>query len=643
MVVAIRAQLAMSEAVSKWLFAALLWLSAGVPCLADPPVGDWIFVPEYHLPGQGKNLPGPRIPHPQGQHPLVELEPTAVLFQGQRPTQRLINLLPPASIPREGFTYEMWMCHHVNRPVAAIISVRGREPGSAIPLTLGFHNWESFFVMSGAEGAEVQLKSRMKEWGGFKQRWVHLVVTYDGHHARMYVNGSEQAAGHMHHDEINWPADAELEMAAYMQAEPAMQWANLVHAARIHTSVLTQEQIVERFEGLKQLVEEGQLYPDLFHFTAGPNLNMATERSINVTWETDRPATAVIEWGETAELGNKLNLDTPSRLQQATIDGLQPGSNYFYRITATAEERVIDSGLLTFKTAVQPGQPFRFAVIGDTESRPHINDQLAKRIWAERPNFVINLGDLTDAGEQPHRYEWTHEYFVGMTQLISRVPMFAVPGNGESDLHWYKHYHAYPEPEGYYTFRFGDAAFFMLDSNRRDVEFAPGGVQYEWLDKQLGASDAKWKFVCHHHATYTGEEDDYGDSWKGPAHFGDPFVRQIVPLYEKHRVDIAMFGHLHLYERSHPIRDGKVDVDSGTVHLLAGGGGGNLEDFAPTPAFFSAKTYPDHHYVTMEIIGDVLTMRMHGLDGNIRDSFAIEKGVRPDSLKVTREPIVQPK
>jgi 3',5'-cyclic AMP phosphodiesterase CpdA len=364
---------------------------------------------------------------------------------------------------------------------------------------------------------------------------------------------------------------------------------------------------------------------------------LVTETTMNLTWETDRPATGILQWGPTAELGSEARFDTASRLHEATIEELQPGSNYFYKITAFHGDQTIDSGMLTFKTAVKQGQPFRFAVLGDTESRPHINDRIAKRIWAERPNFVVNLGDLTDAGERPHRYEWTHEYFVGMTQLTSRVPMFAVPGNGESDLYWYKHYHHYPAPEGYYAFRFGDAAFLMLDSNQRRSEFAPGGVQYEWLDKQLASCDAKWKFVCHHHATYTGEEDDYGDTWKGESQFGDPFVRKIVPLYEKHGVDIAMFGHLHLYERSHPIRDGKVDVDDGTVHLLIGGGGGNLEDFAPTPAFFSAKTYPDHHYVTMEVIGDTLTVRMHGMDGNIRDTYTIEKGVKENALRVSNE------
>jgi len=165
----------------------------------------------------------------------------------------------------------------------------------------------------------------------------------------------------------------------------------------------------------------------------------------------------------------------------------------------------------------------------------------------------------------------------------------------------------------------------MLDSNRRKEEFAPGGRQYKWLEKQLAASKAKWKFVCHHHATYTGEEDDYGNTWEGPSSFGDQMVRQIVPLYEKYGVDIAMFGHLHLYERSLPIKGGKVNHPHGTIHLLAGGGGGHLEDFAPTPAFFSANSHRGHHYVTFQVSGNRLEMRTRDSKGRLRDFLILEK------------------
>lgn len=600
------------------------------------PISDWTFVPEYVLLGGAENYPGPRVPHPEGEQPLVAIETASLLFHGERPTQRLTNLLPATSLPRERFSVEAWILHHVNQPIGALIAAKGKLAGESVPWSLGFHNWTSSFTMEGVDGSMVQLQSRMGKWSGYKERWVHLVAVYDGHDVKLYVNGDVVATGHMHHDQLAWPDNLEFEMAAYMKHEPFMQWANLVNRVRIYDEALTEERIAKNFVELQKPIEEGRLFPTLFHYTAGPHLNYATENSINVVWETDRPSTAKLHWGRTAELGETIDITEERRLQTATIEGLEPNTPYFYRIENTsAGGEQIDSGLLTFKSAVSPGQPFRFAVIGDTESRPHVNDRLSKLVWGERPNFLINLGDLTDGGKKLHRYEWTHEYFVGMNQLVSRIPVFAVPGNGEGDLYWYNHYHEYPQPEGYYQFRFGDAAFFMLDSNRRETEFAKGGKQYEWLKEQLSKCDAKWKFVCHHHATYTGEENDYGDAWEAESVFGDPAVRRIVPLYEEYDVDIVMFGHLHLYERSLPIRDGKVNFEHGTIHLLAGGGGGNLEDFAPTPAFFSAKTHRGHHYLMIDLHGDSLTMNMYDTDGDVRDSFTITKNSEGE-LRTTR-------
>ena len=57
-------------------------------------------------------------------------------------------------------------------------------------------------------------------------------------------------------------------------------------------------------------------------------------------------------------------------------------------------------------------------------------------------------------------------------------------------------------------------------------------------------------------------------------------VRPLAALYEKHHVDIALNGHIHLYERTWPIKAGKVDTDGGVIYLTSGGGGGGLENFA---------------------------------------------------------------
>ena len=49
-------------------------------------------------------------------------------------------------------------------------------------------------------------------------------------------------------------------------------------------------------------------------------------------------------------------------------------------------------------------------------------------------------------------------------------------------------------------------------------------------------------------------------------------------------------GHIHVYERTWPIRAGKVEPKNGVVYVTSGGGGGALENFSPVPTWFKAQT-----------------------------------------------------
>ncbi len=591
---------------------------------AIEPVAQWWFVPDGRLPGRaGAEVQVPDSSRPVA--PLIDIPTPPLRFQGQLPTQRQLDLWGDAPLPQRQCTIEMWAVYHVDRAVGAVAAVRGSQD-QPLPWMLSLYDWQASLQLQLNDGRVVTLQHRVKTWGGFKERWLHLVATVDDQAARLYLNGEVVATAALDGAELAWPDHPAFEAAAYMANEPTMELGDLVRGLACWDQALDREQILRRYQTLCQQVEQGVVYPEHCHFTAPPYLNLVTTNSINLLWETDRETTAELRWGTTAELEQHLVFANSQRLHETTLQDLEPNTTYFYRVTCQAAgEPALDSGLLTFRTAVVPGQPFRFAILGDTESRPHVNRRLAQLIWDERPHFVVNLGDLTDAGMEAHRYEWTHEYYLGMGALHSRVPVFPVPGNGEGDLFWYRHYHRLPEPEGYYRFQYGDIDFFMLDSNRRETDFAVGGRQYEWLKSNLQASKAKWKIVCHHHATYTSEEDDYGDSWREASTWGDMQVRPVVPLCEAHGVDLMMFGHLHLYERSFPIRDGQVDWQRGIVHLLAGGGGGNLEDFGPTPTWFSAKTYRGHHYVTCEVQAEGLTFRMFDLDGRLRDQWQMKK------------------
>jgi hypothetical protein len=378
---------------------------------------------------------------------------------------------------------------------------------------------------------------------------------------------------------------------------------------------------------LKDLVDNGIVYSDHFHYTAGPYLNYAQQTKMNILWETDQPAKAIIKYGKTEEFGKTKVIDDYKRKHEIQLTNLEPETRYFYEVSSiSAQSDEIDSGILTFFTAVDEETSFSFVAVGDTEGRPFINDKVSDAIWGKRPNFVVMLGDLTDGGTKTHRYEWTHEYFTGVTQLASRLPFFPVPGNGEDDLVWYNHYHYLPEPEGYYKFSYGNAEFFMINSNERKSGLTKGGEQYKWLVEQLANSDATWKFVSHHHSPYTSEQDDYGDTWEtSETEYGDVNMRKLLPLYEKYDVDMVFYAHIHSYERSWPMKNNKIDRDDGIVFIQAGGAGGNLADHGPTPTWFNVKKESGYHFTYLNIFKNTLEFSMYDIEGDLKDSFKIIK------------------
>ncbi len=585
-------------------------------------VSDFVFSLDYRLPGQAGAVPlnapaAPDIP----ADPLHMAPPPPVVFMGMEPTDRKLHLLATESFPAGGFAIETLILDHVNQPVGALVGLLDHESPGRSPVTLTY--WEEKLtvrLMVEGQAQPVLLEYQMGD--GLKEYLYHAVLSYDGRSANLYINGELKATGSAPGGLVI-PRDAEFEAAAYLGNEPYMEMGNLVRQVRVHADPMAAAAVEERFAKVAEMIEEGVLYEDFFHFTVPPYLHFATQRSMNLLFETESASTAVVEWGTELPLEMSRTFDEPERMHEMTLEGLEPATAYLYRVMAMNEAgEQIESGLLSFRTAVEPGSAYRFAVFADTEARPHINNRIAQLVWSERPDFAMNFGDLTDGGFANDRFQWTHEYFAGMGALHGRVPVYTVPGNGESDLVWYGRYHRYPGPENYYKFEYGNATFFMLDSNR---PMGPGSEQYAWLEGELKNTETLWKFAGHHHPTYTSDENDYGNTWEGGSAFGDDNVRGILPLYEGYGVDMVFFGHLHTYERSFPIKDGQVSRSGGVVYIQCGGAGGNLEDFSPTRTWFSRKTYRGHHYGLVAINGPVLEFNMYDTEGRLRDTFTIEK------------------
>ncbi len=356
-------------------------------------------------------------------------------------------------------------------------------------------------------------------------------------------------------------------------------------------------------------------------FVMEPYLQFATRTSIVVMCETPTPTTCTLEYGSTFPPDKSIAVEKAEAMHEIRLDNLLPKTKYYYRMTCTdADGKKLVGKPSTFQTAVDATDAYSFTVIGDTQRNPVITGKVAKLMWERRPNFVIHLGDVVDNGAA--KVQWTDDLFKPCAELFARVPVYPCIGNHEKDHAQYYKYFALPKPEYHYSFRYGNGEFFSIDTNR---PVDPESEQFKWLDKALAASDAKWKIVYHHHPCYSSDSDDYGNTERAGSTYGAPKHKALIALYDKHKVDLAMNGHIHAYERTWPLRGGKVDAKAGTTYLTSGGGGGRLEGFEPTPAFFKNQGRSDYHFCYFTVHGGALDCRVFDSDGRLFDQFAIRK------------------
>jgi predicted phosphodiesterase len=366
-----------------------------------------------------------------------------------------------------------------------------------------------------------------------------------------------------------------------------------------------------------------------FSFVVEPYQQFATKTGIYILWETNEASSSLVEYGPALFTAQEANLSLShtssvmTKMHEVKLEGLTPQTSYFWRvISVTKNGQKLTSPIYTFKTAPSEESAIMFALISDTQKNsetPWAWGKIAEKVWEERPDFVVHAGDLVDKGLQ--KEDWTNHFFPYGAALMQRVPVYSVLGNHEQNAGFYYTYTVAPEPEYYYTFSYGPVQFFMLDSNR-DVD--KGSEQYQWLEWELAKSSATWKIVVHHHPPYTSDSDDYGDTSIAASTLGSE-TRILCDLYDKYGVDFCFFGHTHLYERTWPIKNQKIDNEDGVVYINAGGAGGYIEKFAPTRSWFTTKLRAIHHFCTFAVYKDFIECKAIDYEGNLIDMFSMKK------------------
>jgi calcineurin-like phosphoesterase family protein len=337
-----------------------------------------------------------------------------------------------------------------------------------------------------------------------------------------------------------------------------------------------------------------------------PYLQQLSPTSVAVVWQTYAPAASSLHFGPAGGAPRVIRDTALRRDHVITVSGLSPDTLYAYRwesdgrIGAPAE----------FRTPPAARPRFSFGVIGDFGIPTPPSRANLKRLTQDSIDFAITTGD----NAQLHAAEEEYRNYViePLRELIERRPFWPSIGNHDyENLHNYLRYFALPEPERYYGFRYGGVLFLALDSNRYDRR------QKAWLRSELRRSGARCKVAYFHHPL-----------WSSGRGYRNGVRKQrrekIAAILQRGGVDLVLNGHVQNYERSKPLRGGRVSRRRGIVYVVTGGGGAHLSPFVTRRRpRWSDRRGAFHHRLRITASEHRLVGRAIDTAGNTRDRFAV--------------------
>lgn len=355
-----------------------------------------------------------------------------------------------------------------------------------------------------------------------------------------------------------------------------------------------------------------------------------------------------------------------ARYCRSTFTGLRPGTAYAYEVVLDGVVAVRS----TLRTAPATPGPFRFTAFGD-QSTGHNAKALLRRVGELAPMLHLVAGDICYADSsgagRPSDLLDQSKWDLWLTEnspLARTTPYLCAMGNHEMEpgfgLHGYAGVVARVPIGGQSPievpvasrFQVGNVGFVSLDSNDVSYEIPAnrgwtGGAQTAWLARTLAAwraphSGVDFVVAFLHHSPYSlnyahGSEGGIREAW--------------VPLFDRYSVDLVIAGHNHCYERTRPLRAGKVtahdahDVDSrrGTTYITAGGGGqvatpgfhhldhvmtGSGQVQEPAPWSLPTRT-TDHAVVCVDVDAAAMHVRVIDIAGRTIDAVTLRHGSVP--------------
>lgn len=367
-------------------------------------------------------------------------------------------------------------------------------------------------------------------------------------------------------------------------------------------------------------------------FDRVPYLQSAQADSVVVRWRTAPGVGSSVRWREAGGSWRTASVERLGRGdRRAVLSGLPRGRPVEYEVSAGD----VGVGPYTFRAA--PGDTSSAAVrvlgFGDSGWGSTAQVALARLMRGRSWDLAVHVGDIAypDGSER----DLTVRHFDVYGDLFVTVPFFPVAGNHDVRTAGGRPYdrafdwpgdrdpvEGGPEP---YSFRWGRVAFFALSTAKgasRDSLAREVGAQYRWLRDGLAATardtTVAWTVVVTHYPLYSHAA---GIAGHGP---NEELREALEPLLLEHGVDLVLAGHDHHYERSRPLREGRVEEPGcAPVHMIIGGGGAQRFARSVAPDEQVARIDRSYHFLDLAFRPAAAVGEATGPDDDVFDRFRV--------------------
>jgi len=325
-------------------------------------------------------------------------------------------------------------------------------------------------------------------------------------------------------------------------------------------------------------------------------------------------------------------------IHHVELSNLLPSTTYYYICGDISTNTTSD--IYFFRTADKIGSfyPATFGVLGDLGQTDHSQSTLNHINNNIDIQIILHAGDLSYA-------DCNQQLWDSFGQLIepvaSRIPWMVGPGNHELELtndqqfylafeERYKmpqikpakfgpitippKYHdddlklpyccssifqsIYDYGNSFYSFETASVHIIYLNSyTTSDFE----SEQYKWLENDLKSINrvlTPWLIVIMHCPWYSSNKDHYEEKQT-------VLMRESMEsLFFYYRVNIVFTGHVHAYERTHPVFNNSIN-DYGPVYIVIGDGGnleGHAKEYYDQPNWSAYRNGTDYGFGTITLL-----------------------------------------